>query len=125
MSQPIEVTPWPVRQAERLGLRLAIGRVIDHLWQSTLFAMVVGLLALAFRRNRARVRYALWFSVSVKFLVPFSMVMWLGSVIGSSALAVLGAFGPLGTGRLARIVRIMRLCSARHGRCFTISRGTR
>ncbi len=98
MSQPIEVTPWPVRQAERLGLRLAIGRVIDHLWQSTLFAMVVGLLALAFRRNRARVRYALWFSVSVKFLVPFSMVMWLGSVIGSSALAVLGAFGPLGTG---------------------------
>ena len=60
--------------------------------------MVVGLLAMAFRRNRARVRYALWFSVSVKFLVPFSMVMWLGSVIRSSALAVLGAFGPLGTG---------------------------
>jgi beta-lactamase regulating signal transducer with metallopeptidase domain len=97
MSQPMEVTPWPVRQAERFGLRLAIGQVIDHVWQSTLFAIAVGLLTLAFRRNRARLRYALWFSVSVKFLVPFSMIMWLGSVIGSSVFAVLGTFGPLGT----------------------------
>jgi beta-lactamase regulating signal transducer with metallopeptidase domain len=95
---------WPVRQAERLGLRLGIGWVIDHLWQSTLFAMVIGLLTLAFRRNRARVRYALWLSASVKFLVPFSVVMWIGSIIGSSALAVLAFFGaffgvssPLGT----------------------------
>ena len=86
---------WPVRQAERLGLRLAIGWVIDHLWQSTLFTMVIGLLTLAFRRNRARVRYALWFAASVKFLVPFSTMMWLGAVIGSGVLAALGASNPL------------------------------
>jgi beta-lactamase regulating signal transducer with metallopeptidase domain len=93
MPQPVEVQSWPVKQAERLGLRLGIGWVIDHLWQSTLFAIAIGLLTLAFRRNRARVRYALWFCASVKFLVPFSLMMWLGSVIGSSVLAVLAALG--------------------------------
>jgi beta-lactamase regulating signal transducer with metallopeptidase domain len=99
MPQSIEVQSWPVKQAERLGLRLGIGWVIDHLWQSTLFAMAIGLLTPAFRRNRARVRYALWFCASVKFLVPFSMMMWLGSIIGSSVLdipAVLGASDPTG-----------------------------
>lgn len=96
MGQPVDAASWPVTQAERLGLRLGIGWVIDHLWQSTLFAMAAGLLTLAFRRNRARVRYALWFSASLKFLTPFSLVMWLGSVIGSTALAALGASAPLG-----------------------------
>ena len=78
------VATWPVREADRLGLRLGAGHVIDHVWQSTLFATGAGLLTLAFRRNRARVRYALWFSVSVKFLVPFSSVVWLGSLAASS-----------------------------------------
>jgi beta-lactamase regulating signal transducer with metallopeptidase domain len=88
--------PWPVKQAKRLELRLGIAHVIDHIWQSTLFALAVGLLTLAFRRNRARVRFALWFAASVKFLVPFSVVVWLGSWIESSALAVLGPFNPFG-----------------------------
>jgi beta-lactamase regulating signal transducer with metallopeptidase domain len=102
MRQPIQTTAWPVRQAERLKLRLAIGSVIDHLWQSTLFAAVVGLLTLAFRRNRARVRYALWFVASVKFLLPFSQIVWLGSVIGASVVAIPGvsdSLGPAGSSR--------------------------
>ena len=97
-------------------LRLAIGWVIDHLWQSTLFAIVVGLLTLAFRRNRARVRYALWFSASVKFLVPFSLVMWLGSVIGSSALRWSSAADPViarSTAGIAPDYRRTRSTSAR------------
>lgn len=88
---------WPVTQVERLGLQLAIGWAIDHLWQSTLFAFAIGLLTLAFRRNRARVRYALWFGASAKFLVPFSAIVWFGSVIGSSALGVFGASAPIAT----------------------------
>jgi uncharacterized protein (TIGR03435 family) len=51
----------------------------DHLWQSTLFAVAVGLLAMALRRNAAGIRYWLWFSASVKFLVPFAPLFWLGS----------------------------------------------
>src|ERR1035438_9181175 len=56
-----------------------IGGLTNHLWQSTLFAVAAGLLTVAFRRNRAKVRYWLWFSASVKFFVPFSLLMTLGS----------------------------------------------
>jgi uncharacterized protein (TIGR03435 family) len=52
--------------------------VTNHLWQSTLFAAAAGLIVLALRRNRAQVRYWLWFSASCKFLVPFALLMALG-----------------------------------------------
>ena len=50
----------------------------NHLWQSTLFAAAIGLLTLAFRKNRAQVRYWLWFSASFKFFIPFSLLVSLG-----------------------------------------------
>ncbi|HEY6987643.1 MAG TPA: M56 and DUF3738 domain-containing protein [Bryobacteraceae bacterium] len=55
--------------------------LFDHLWQSTLFAAAAGLLTLAFRKSRARARYWLWLTASVKFLIPFSLLMALGSQI--------------------------------------------
>jgi bla regulator protein blaR1 len=58
----------------------AVGKPLaNHLWQSTLFAGVVALLTLALRKNSPRVRYALWFSTSVKFLIPFSLLIGIGS----------------------------------------------
>jgi bla regulator protein BlaR1 len=51
----------------------------NHLWQSTLFAAVAGLLTLMLRKNRARARYWLWLAASLKFLVPFSLLTALGS----------------------------------------------
>ncbi|MGO8790593.1 MAG: M56 family metallopeptidase [Terriglobia bacterium] len=56
----------------------------NHLWQSTVFAIMAGLLTLAFRRNRAQVRYCLWFSASFKFLIPFSLLLTLGGYLGRS-----------------------------------------
>src|ERR1700682_2117084 len=50
----------------------------NHLWQSTLFAIVTGLLTLLLRKNQARVRYWLWLAASVKFLVPFSLLIGIG-----------------------------------------------
>jgi len=50
----------------------------NHLWQSTLFACVAALLVLALKRNRAQARYALWLAASLKFLIPFSLVIGLG-----------------------------------------------
>jgi uncharacterized protein (TIGR03435 family) len=50
----------------------------NHLWQSTLFAGVAMLLALALRKNRAQMRCWLWLAASVKFLVPFSLLVALG-----------------------------------------------
>jgi bla regulator protein BlaR1 len=60
-----------------------IGRVVgDHLWQSTLFAALVGLLTLAFRNNRAQVRNSLWLAASVKFLIPFAALVAIGNHFG-------------------------------------------
>ena len=53
--------------------------LLNHLWQSTLFAAVAGLLTLVLRKNRAPVRYWLWFAASCKFLVPFSLLVAIGS----------------------------------------------
>src|SRR5689334_5959054 len=50
----------------------------NHLWQSTLFAAVAGLLTLALRKNQARARYWLWLAASLKFLVPFALLVSLG-----------------------------------------------
>jgi bla regulator protein blaR1 len=51
----------------------------NHLWQSTLFAVVAGLLTLVLRKNHARARYWLWLAASLKFLVPFSLLVTVGS----------------------------------------------
>jgi len=51
----------------------------NHLYQSTLFAIAAWGLTLALRDNRAAVRYWVWFAASVKFLLPFSMLVGLGS----------------------------------------------
>jgi bla regulator protein blaR1 len=51
----------------------------DHLWQSTLFAIAAGLLTLVLHKNHARTRYWLWLAASVKFLIPFSLLVGMGS----------------------------------------------
>jgi len=51
----------------------------NHLWQSTLFLGIVALLALLLRKNQARIRYWLWIAASIKFLIPFSLLVSLGS----------------------------------------------
>lgn len=58
-----------------------IGLLGDHLWQSTLFAAVVTLLALALRRDHAQVRYGLWLAASIKFLIPFALLASLGDAV--------------------------------------------
>jgi uncharacterized protein (TIGR03435 family) len=66
----------------------------NHLWQSTLFAAAAGLLTLLLRKNHARARYGLWLAASVKFLIPFSLLVSLGSRLKWSHPA------PAATGRL-------------------------
>jgi len=51
----------------------------NHLWQSTLFAAAAGLLALTLRKNHARARYWVWLATSVKFLIPFSLLVEIGN----------------------------------------------
>ncbi|HEY6252163.1 MAG TPA: M56 family metallopeptidase, partial [Candidatus Angelobacter sp.] len=51
----------------------------NHLWQSTWFVVAVWLLTLLWRKNQARARYWLWLAASLKFLLPFSLLISLGS----------------------------------------------
>lgn len=57
----------------------------NHLWQSSCFAIVAGLLAFALRRNSPRVRYWAWLSASLKFLLPFALLVSVGHVVPRSA----------------------------------------
>jgi bla regulator protein blaR1 len=52
--------------------------LINHLWQSTLCLFAAAALTLAFRRSGAHVRFLIWLAASVKFLIPFSLFVWIG-----------------------------------------------
>ena len=51
----------------------------NHLWQSTLFALCVAGLVSTLRGLPARTRYWMWMAASLKFLIPFSFLLSLGS----------------------------------------------
>ena len=88
-----KLTPEELREA-RAALRKATKHgeagmipssflpIANHLWQSTLFAGIAGLLTLLLRNNRAHARYCLWLAASAKFLVPFSLLMLVGGLVG-------------------------------------------
>jgi beta-lactamase regulating signal transducer with metallopeptidase domain len=49
-----------------------------HLLQSTAFALIAAILTLGFRRNQAQIRYGIWLSASLKFLLPYSFLVAAG-----------------------------------------------
>ncbi len=53
--------------------------IADHVWQSTLFAATVAILSVSLKKNSARLRYRLWLAASLKFLIPFSLLISLGN----------------------------------------------
>lgn len=55
-------------------------QILNHLWQSSLFAAAIWVLTLLFRNNTASVRHGLWLVASVKFLLPFSLFAALGRI---------------------------------------------
>ncbi|HEX5049055.1 MAG TPA: M56 family metallopeptidase [Gammaproteobacteria bacterium] len=59
--------------------------IVNHLWQSTLFVAAIAALAALLREHGAHARYWLWWSASVKFLVPFSLLTLLGERLTAGA----------------------------------------
>jgi bla regulator protein BlaR1 len=59
-----------------------IALLADHVWQSTLVAAVIGLLILTVCGNRPQVRYRLWLTASMKFLLPLALLVAAGTQIG-------------------------------------------
>jgi beta-lactamase regulating signal transducer with metallopeptidase domain len=58
------------------------GPVANHLWQSTLFAAASWLVTVSLRRNRAAIRCWIWLAASLKFLIPFSLLVDAGAQLG-------------------------------------------
>jgi bla regulator protein blaR1 len=81
-----------------------INELANHLWQSTLFAVAVGLLTLMCRKNHAGVRYWIWFSASVKFFIPLTLLMALGDRLEWVSRAPQVA-GPVVSATLAQVGR--------------------
>src|SRR4051812_2776662 len=74
---------WPASAAgAEKGSDSMMASIANHLWQSTLVAGFAGLLTLAFRRHHAHVRHGVWLAASLKFLVPFALLVGAGSQVG-------------------------------------------
>ena len=58
--------------------------LVNHLWQSTLFVVIAWLLAWMLRDNQARTRYWIWMIASIKFLIPFSILITAGEFLRTS-----------------------------------------
>ncbi len=60
-------------------------QILNHLWESTLFAVLIWLLTICLRHHHAAIRHALWLIASVKFLIPFSLFAALGAWLAPAA----------------------------------------
>jgi len=73
--------------------------ILNHLWQSSLFALAVWVLTFLFRNNSASVRHGLWLAASLKFLLPFSALAAIGGLmfthtVAPGSLQALGRVAP-------------------------------
>jgi len=55
--------------------------IVNHLWQSSCFVLLAGLLAMALRNGPPKVRYWIWLTASLKFLAPLALLVSLGSMV--------------------------------------------
>ena len=79
------------------------GFVINHLWQSSCFVLLAGLMAFALRRNSPKIRYWVWLSASLKFLVPFALLVSLGGVIPRPARHAISVTTPVFPNTLVQV----------------------
>ncbi len=75
---------------------------LNHVWQSTVFAAVIAVGALALRKHSARARFWLWTFASLKFLIPFALLTGLGAHLPRPAAST--AAEP-GTGTLTKLAQ--------------------
>jgi uncharacterized protein (TIGR03435 family) len=59
----------------------AVAPLMEHLWQSTLVCAALWILSLMLRENAARIRFQLWTLASLKFLLPFSLLIAAGGCL--------------------------------------------
>ncbi len=102
--------------------------VLDHLWQSTLFALLMFVASMAVRRGSAGLRHSLWLLALAKFLVPTAVVVFLTQQagidpaglfradVGSQASLLQGLTQPLTS--LAYEVTVVATATVRHNEVY-------
>ena len=63
--------------------------LVNHLWQSTVVVLIAWLLTLILRSNPARTRYCVWMIASIKFLIPFSLLIAAGEAVPTAVISPL------------------------------------
>lgn len=58
----------------------------DHLWQTTLFALVILVASFALRRGPARLRHNFWLLASAKFIIPAALLVFSAQQAGIDSL---------------------------------------
>src|SRR6267142_1669571 len=57
-------------------------RLINHLWQATLFFLIASLVVALLKKGPARWRYSIWLLSLARLAVPSLLFMWLGQQVG-------------------------------------------
>jgi len=55
--------------------------IVNHLWQSSRFVLLAALLAFALRSHSPKIPYWVWLSASLKFLIPFALLVSFGNEV--------------------------------------------
>ena len=82
---------------------MSASSLINHVWQSSAFALMAGAVAFLLRRNSAQVRFWVWLCASVKFLLPFALLVSLGSLAPRRSLPPVSVAGPVFSENVVRI----------------------
>lgn len=69
--------------------------VADHLWQATLFVLIVLAVSLTLQRNPAKLRHSFWLLASVKLVVPTTLFVILVEQTGFDASRLFSALQPM------------------------------
>ncbi|MBV8843873.1 MAG: TIGR03435 family protein [Bryobacterales bacterium] len=77
--------------------------IVNHLWQSSWFVFLAALLAFALRRHSPKIRYWVWLSASLKFLIPFALLVSFGNQVPLPTAHSAAAADPIFPATLAQI----------------------
>ena len=71
-------------------------RFADHLWQTTIFALIILIAAMVLRRGPARWRHAFYLLASAKFIIPAALFIFLAQETGIQSLPLFRLIQPAG-----------------------------
>ena len=60
---------------------MTIDVIVNHLWHSSWFAVAAAMVAFALHAHAPKVRHCIWLIASLKFLVPFALLVGIGRLV--------------------------------------------